>query len=135
LSAVRYYREALAFEPVAPEAWYFIHNNLGFSLNQLGRFSEGEFYCRTAIGILPERPNAHKNLGLAHAGQGRWREAALCFIEATRVRPQDPRSCAHLEDLLKAHPELHPEFAQPALECRAAVTAAWPPQSQPSTPC
>jgi tetratricopeptide (TPR) repeat protein len=123
-SAVQCYRDAMAMEPADPETWYFIHNNLGYSLNQLGLHAEAEPYCRTAVGILPERPNAHKNLGLALAGQGRPRQAAECFIEATRVRPEDPRSCAHLEDLLELHPELKAEFQQSALQCRTAVTTA-----------
>jgi tetratricopeptide (TPR) repeat protein len=133
-SAIGYYREAMAIEPTSPETWYFIHNNIGYSLNQLGRFGEAETYCRTAIGILPERHNAHKNLGLALAGLDRRREAAQCFIEATRVCPENPRSCAHLEDLLEEHPELKVEFQESALECRAAVTAALlkqPPRPRP----
>src|SRR5262245_53181805 len=44
-SAVRYYREAFAFEPVHTRTWYFINNNLGYSLNMLGRFEEGEGFC------------------------------------------------------------------------------------------
>ena len=46
--AVRFYREALAMEPCSPFTWYFIHNNLGYSLNQLGRSVEGERLCRQA---------------------------------------------------------------------------------------
>jgi len=48
-AAVRYYKEALALEPVRTPTWYFINNNLGFSLNTLGHFSEGEIYCHKAI--------------------------------------------------------------------------------------
>ena len=28
---------------------YVLHNNIGYSLNALGRFAEGEKYCRAAI--------------------------------------------------------------------------------------
>lgn len=77
-AAVRFYREAFAHEPVNTGVWYFINNNLGFSLNALGRFEEGEQYCRAAITIDRQRPNAFKNLGLALQGQRRFREAAQC---------------------------------------------------------
>ena len=44
--AVRYYRKALALKPTGIFVRYFINNNLGFSLNTLGDFAEGEIYCR-----------------------------------------------------------------------------------------
>jgi len=40
-SAVSYYYYALAVETNDKRTWYFIHNNLGFSLTALGRFKEG----------------------------------------------------------------------------------------------
>src|SRR6266436_678608 len=83
-SAVGYYKEAFALEPGQTDAWYFINNNLGFSLNQLGQFGEGEKYCRKAIEIDPNRPNAFKNLGIALSGQGDFRGAANCFVAATQ---------------------------------------------------
>src|SRR5690242_15552024 len=49
--AIRYYKEAMSLEPVNSPTWYFINNNLGYSLNALGRFDEGERYCRQAIQI------------------------------------------------------------------------------------
>jgi Flp pilus assembly protein TadD len=61
-AAVRYYKEALALEPTDTDTWYFINNKLGFSLNKLGQFAEGEKYCRNAIKVNPNRPNAFKNL-------------------------------------------------------------------------
>src|SRR6185369_4566864 len=66
-SAVRFYKEALAMEPAATRTWYLIHNNLGYCLNTLGRFADGEFYCRKAIEIDGQRHNAFKNLGIALA--------------------------------------------------------------------
>ncbi len=72
-AAVTFYRRAIALEPTRLDVWYFAHNNLGFSLNQLGRFSDGEIFCQDAIRIDPSRPNGHKNLGLSLAGQGSFR--------------------------------------------------------------
>jgi tetratricopeptide (TPR) repeat protein len=37
-AAIRFYREAMAMEPIRNDTWYFIHNNLGYSYNQVGRF-------------------------------------------------------------------------------------------------
>lgn len=42
--AVRFYGEAVGMEPCQPFTWYYLHNNLGYSLIQLGRFAEGETY-------------------------------------------------------------------------------------------
>lgn len=122
--AVRFYREAVGMEPCSPFTWYFIHNNLGYSLNRLGRFVDGERICRNAIAISPEPPNAHKNLGLALAGQGRYREAAESFIAATQAEAADPRSLRHLEALLAEHPELEFDFAGALDACRKAVAVA-----------
>jgi tetratricopeptide (TPR) repeat protein len=123
-AAVLYYKAALALEPAETLTWYFIHNNLGFSLNVLGKFQEGERYCRKALEINPDRPNAHKNLGLALQGQGRHHEAARSFVAATKVNASDPRAFGLLIQLLKAHPELEPEFAAEAECCRQAVNVA-----------
>lgn len=70
-AAVTFYRRAIALEPTRLDVWYFAHNNLGFSLNQLGRFSDGEIFCQDAIRIDPSRPNGHKNLGLSLANSCR----------------------------------------------------------------
>ena len=122
--AVRYYKEALAFEPTHTFTWYFINNNLGFSLNTLGDFHEGERYCRKAIEIDPSRPNAFKNLGLALSGQGRYSEAAECFVAATQVNAADARSFHLLQKLLVEHPELEYEFKTKAESCGEAIKFA-----------
>ena len=111
-------------EPCGQFTWYFIHNNLGYSLNQLGRFVEGEQVCRHAIDISTQPPNAHKNLGLALAGQGCQREAAGSFIAATQADASDPRSLRHLEALLAEDRELDFEFAGARDACREAVAVA-----------
>lgn len=123
-AAVRYYKEAFALEPANTTTWYFINNNLGFSLNTLGHFAEGDAYCRQAITVDPNRPNAYKNLGIALAGQGQYREAAVCFVTATRANASDPRSARLLQDLLKTHPELEYEFGPAAQCCEQAIAVA-----------
>ena len=123
-AAVRYYREALSLEPLQTHTWYFINNNLGFSLNTLKQFAEGEKYCRNAIQIDPNRPNAFKNLGLALKGQGEYREAAKFFVTATKVNAADARSLRLLQELLCEHPELDCEFQDDVAGCQKAVEVA-----------
>ncbi len=125
--AVEAYSRGVALEPVGTRTWYFLHNNLGYSLNQLGRHAEGEGWCRAAIRISPERHNARKNLGIACEGQGRYVEAVRCFIEAVRAEPRDPRALKCLEDVVVAHPEVFGEvdgLENELQSCRAAVAAA-----------
>ncbi len=123
-AAIRYYKEAAALEPASTLTWYFIHNNLGFSLNQLGHFAEGERYCRKAIQIDSQMSNAHKNLGIALEKQGQYVEAARAFVAATQANAADPRAFGLLENLLKLHPELEYEFQDDLEFCRKAVAAA-----------
>ena len=108
-------------EPERNHAWYFIHNNLGYSLNQLGQFAEGEKCCRDAIEINPSRPNAHKNLGIALAGLGQYREAAEAFINATYNNAGDTRSFGLLKKLLQEHPELEFDFQKQFTKCEQIV--------------
>jgi len=88
-------------------------NNRGYCLKELGRHTEAEVHCRAAIALDPARHNAHKNLGLALAEQGRRVEAAHCLLEADRRYPADGRARRHLAELLAAHPEVVQE--DPAL--------------------
>lgn len=123
-AAVQFYKEAFAMEPMNSDTWYWIHNNLGYSLNTLGRFAEGEGYCRKATQIEPNRANAFKNLGISLEGLGDYTEAARCFLWATRVDAADPRSLKHLETLVANHPELQFEFGEKIEFCRKAVAVA-----------
>jgi tetratricopeptide (TPR) repeat protein len=125
--AIEYYRGALCLKPSATQVWYLINNNLGFCLNEVGRYDEAGAYLLAAIQIDPGRPNAYKNLGLSFQGRGDYVKAAKCFIDATRVNAGDPRAFRHLETLLSGHPELEeriPGLPEKLRECRQALTAA-----------
>jgi len=119
--AAEFYRQGLALGPKDPFTCYYLHNNLGFSLNQLGRFEEAEPHCWQAIEIAPRRHNAYKNLGIALTGLGRHQEAAEFFVRATQRNPWDGRALGHLEDLLEEHAELQQRFSEALQECRRAV--------------
>jgi tetratricopeptide (TPR) repeat protein len=105
-AAAEVYSRGLALEAGPEEVRYLLCNNLGYCLNQLGRFAEAEPLCLAAIALDPERYNAHKNLGVALEGQGRYVEAARCYVQATRRNPGDPRALHHLETMLARHPEV-----------------------------
>jgi|SRR6516165_9551927 tetratricopeptide (TPR) repeat protein len=68
--ALKCYSLAFGLEPGNDDVWYFLHNNLGFCLNQFAKFAEAEPYCHQAIEINPYRHNAYKNLGVSLQGQG-----------------------------------------------------------------
>jgi tetratricopeptide (TPR) repeat protein len=123
-AAAGYYKQALALEPMHTWTWYFVNNNLGFTLNIMERFAEAEPYCRRAIETDANRPNAYKNLGLSLAGQGQYRQAAQCYVAATQVNAADARAFHLLVDLLKKHPELEYDFEAAAVCCRKAVETA-----------
>jgi len=126
-AAIKYYSEAMALEPVNNETWYFIFNNLGYSLNQLKRHAEAETYCRQAIQIEPRRCNAYKNLGISLEGQGDYAGAANCYIKAVHENASDPRALKHLEMLAEKHPTVTidvQEFGAQLEACQMAVKKA-----------
>jgi len=125
--AVSYYMAAFEMEPQNTDSWYWINNNLGYSLVQLGRCDEAEGYLQRAVAIDQGRSNAFKNLGLALLGRNRWTEAADFFVRATQANAADRRSLVHLEQLVSEHPELLtevPGLAGKIEECRGAVNFA-----------
>jgi tetratricopeptide (TPR) repeat protein len=127
VAAAKQYRGALAMEPCSTATWYFIHNNLGYSLNQQGEHDAAVPYLQQALKIDPERPNAYKNLGLSHEALGNIEKAAALFVAATQVNASDSRSLAHLDALLEAHPVLEidvHELRDQVEACRMAVKIA-----------
>jgi tetratricopeptide (TPR) repeat protein len=78
---------------------YFMNNNMGYCLNQLGRYKEAESYCREAIKIDSRRHNAFKNLGVSLEGQGQYQRAADCYATAATIYPEDPRASKHFDAL------------------------------------
>jgi tetratricopeptide (TPR) repeat protein len=109
-AAAMAYRQGYVLEPCRPDVWYFMNNNLGFCLIQVGAFVEAEGFCRTAIRIDPARANAYKNCGLALQGQGRFAEAARSFIDGILAFPEDQRSLHHLHELIEANPQVESDL-------------------------
>src|ERR1044072_4721008 len=105
-SACICYQGALASSPKDRDIGYYAHNNLGYCLNRLGRYAEAERSCRQAIGIDPDRFNAHKNLGIAFEGLGDPLVAALSYYTAARAERHDHRAARRARILLTQHPEI-----------------------------
>ena len=126
-AAAQRYRAALSMEPCSTQTWYFIHNNLGYALNQIMEYSSAIRYLETAITIDAGRPNAYKNLGLAHEGLGDLEKAAELDITATQVNAADSRSLQHLISLVDANPVLEvdiPNLRERIKACENAVEVA-----------
>ncbi len=102
-----HYERGLA-EPIESTGTrYFLHNNLGFCLNELARHEEAESHCREAIEIEPNRHNAYKNLAIALEYLNDRPSAAYYFAAAAHLAPTDRRALMHLNTLLEAHPEVY----------------------------
>ena len=102
-AAIKIYRQGLDCAPRDVDARYFLNNNLGYCLNLGSEYPSAERYCTEAIRILPERHNAHKNLGLSMKGQCRYRDASESLIRATILCPADPRAYEELENIVANH--------------------------------
>jgi tetratricopeptide (TPR) repeat protein len=123
-AAAETYSRALELPQEPNETLYFLNNNLGYCLNQMGRHAEAEKYCRAAIDIAPDHHNAHKNLGVALQCLGKYADAARCFIHAEKMCPRDSRALKHLEVLIAAHEEILEEIPDLLIqlsECHKAV--------------
>lgn len=119
------YARAFTMPQEADDTWYFLNNNLAYCLNKTGRHQEAEQHARAAIAMDPARHNAHKNLGIALQGLGRYTEAAESFMQAIKIYPADGRVLDHLRDLIRDHPEIldqSGELRRQALDCLAAET-------------
>lgn len=126
-AALDAYSRAFELPQEQNENWYFLHNNFGYCLSQMGQYQEAEKHCRAAIEILPDRHNAYKNLGIALQGQGLYAEAAKDLIHATKLCPTDSRALARLTDLIAGHHEILeeiPDFLTELCECDEAVQEA-----------
>jgi hypothetical protein len=60
--------------------------------------------CRAAVAIDPRRRNAHKNLGVALQGLGRYAEAARSYLRAADICPADTRALRLLQALIAPCP-------------------------------
>ena len=118
-AAAAVYRKGLECNTDDPETRYFLNNNLGYSLIQIGKHNEAEGYCREAIEIDQARHNAYKNLGLVLREKGQYAEAANCFLTASIIAPNDLRAARLLDELRKEYQDIKPRMLIEIIEVSA----------------
>ena len=104
--ALSYFIAALALAPKKRKVLYVLHNNIGYCLNSLGRFTDGERHCREAIAVDWTRASGYRNLGLSLNGQKDIIGASWALVEAVKADEADNRARVLLEKLLALHPVL-----------------------------
>ena len=130
-AAIEWYRRAFRMQPGSDGTWYFLYNNLGYCLNRLGQHKEAMAYCEKAVSLNPDRHNAHKNLGVALEGLGRYADAARSYLKAAGLCPADTRALSLLCSVIKSHPEIAADFPELRNETKlAAVHTASPGSGQ-----
>src|SRR5919108_4922707 len=63
--ALEQYENGLLQLPKQPHILYFLRKGAGYCLNNLERYAEGEKYCRWALEVCADRPDAFKDLGIS----------------------------------------------------------------------
>jgi tetratricopeptide (TPR) repeat protein len=94
--AAESYREAIAQN----DRLAFLHFEYADVLWRLERLPEAQAELTAALGIRPEFPSAHNNLGIVLAQQGDLAAAEHAFLEASRLLPNWPDP---LENLLRVY--------------------------------
>jgi tetratricopeptide (TPR) repeat protein len=104
--ALKHFTSALEFSPDNRKIAYVLHNNMGYCLNQMGRFVEAEHHCRAAIDIEWARASAYRNLGVSLQGQGAIMAAVWALVESIKAESSDRRARAILSTVVAAKPEV-----------------------------
>lgn len=95
-NSVTIFRHALKF---TSNNWV-AHLNLGWALEQTGKFDEAMFQYRESIRVQPRNPYAHNNLGYLLDLQGRTDEAILHYREALQLKPDYLHARKNLERII-----------------------------------
>jgi spermidine synthase len=93
--AAGHYERALAADPENPGLHYF----LGVTLGRLGQTSGAIRELEMAVRLNPSRFSSLADLGVAYANSGRHDDAAACWREALRLKPDDPEILSHLREI------------------------------------
>jgi len=78
-----------------------VHFRLAVLCHRQGRLDEALQLYRQAVGLGPENPLYHLNLGNVYAGLGDLKEAERSFTEALRLRPGMKQARANLAEIQK----------------------------------
>ena len=104
--ALKHFTAALDLLTKKRKVLYVLQNNIGYCLNQLGRFLEAEKHCRAAIDIDWTRASGYRNLGVSLQGQGNEIAAAWALVEAAKTDSADNRALVLLEKLITRNPTI-----------------------------
>ena len=85
--AVAVYLRAVTLEPTDFEA----NLNISACYFQLGKFDLAEQYCRAAIKISPNSPQAYSNLGIIYDGLNRPNDAIAAFRNSLDLDTRQPK--------------------------------------------
>jgi len=66
---------------------YIVYSNLGATIMDQGRFTEGIGYYQKALELDPDNAVAHNNLGVAKLKMKRTEEAMVCFQKTLEINP------------------------------------------------
>ena len=77
------------------------HNNLGITLQELGRLDEAEVSYTQAVALKPDYAEAHYNLGNTLKELGRLDEAEASYIQAIALKPDFAEACSNLGNTLQ----------------------------------
>jgi tetratricopeptide (TPR) repeat protein len=102
--ALVHFVAALKLNPEKRRIIYVLHNNAGYCLNVLGRYTEAEHHCRLAIEVDSTRASGYRNLGVSFQGQGNLIAAAWALAEAVKADLSDDRARVALEKLVAKNP-------------------------------
>jgi tetratricopeptide (TPR) repeat protein len=98
--AIQSFREAVAIDPGSTTASTALANGLydyGTAALESGVPARAADALREAIQIKPDYAEAHNNLGIAFATQGRIREAIVEWELALRIKPDFADAARNLE--------------------------------------
>ena len=118
------YRRAFELPQENNGTWYFPYNNIAYCLDAEGRRDEAEKHCCAAIRINRKCHNAHKNLGIALEGQGRYMDAARSYMRAARLCSTDRRAIELLKRMMCTHEEVFagsPDILARPDKCQEAI--------------
>jgi superkiller protein 3 len=96
--ALRLYREAAAFYPGLPDAYF----NAGVSFQKRGLLDEAIAQYRRSLELDPDLAMARDNLGVALAKKGKYREALEEVRKAVALAPRNPVTRGNLAAALCA---------------------------------
>lgn len=94
-------QQVIAADKSQSEAW----NLLGWIQSQQKNFTAAVESIGRAIGIHPNEPSLHRNLGFVHQSAGELMQAAACFERAIQLAPDDANAHNELGVVLRAKQE------------------------------